>query len=422
MSLTASYRARWIVPVDQPPIEGGVVTVHNGRIVAVGQAVTGTPVHDLGDVVLLPGLVNAHTHLEFSLLDQPLGQAGMGFADWIAVVVQHRKQQTQQLMVETDGFQRFRRRSAQAGLTESRVSGVAAIGDIATPGWPRECFPAAELNATIFLELLGLDPSKHDSLMNMARSFVQDVQDTAGDLWPGLSPHAPYTASPQLVTSACQLSALERFPVAMHLAESRDELELLATKRGRMVEVLEAIGAWHPDALPAASAPLDYLKLLATAHRALVVHGNYLTSDEIHFLGEHRERMSAIYCPRTHAFFGHERYPLSEMLSAGVRVAVGTDSRASNPDLKLWEELKLIARQHPNVPPDQVLRMGTLNGAEALGIDHDYGSVTLGKVARLAVVRLSQRTATPYDSIFTSGGSADPLAQFLERNRAAPPR
>ncbi len=422
MSLTASYRARWIVPVDSPAIPGGVVTVRNGRIIAVGQTAAGSPVRDLGDVALLPGLINAHTHLEFSLLERPLGQPGMGFAIWIAGVVEHRKQQIQQLMVETDGFQRFRRRSALAGLAESHASGVVAIGDIATPGWPRECFPASELNATIFLELLGLDASKHDHLMSMARSFVQDVQDTAGDVRPGLSPHAPYTASPQLVTSVCQLSATERFPVAMHLAESRDELEMLATKRGRMVEVLDGIGAWHPDVLPAVSAPRDYLQRLATAHRALVVHGNYLTPDEIQFLGQHRERMSVIYCPRTHAFFGHERYPLLEMLTAGVRIAVGTDSRASNPDLKLLEELKLVAHQHPDVPPEQVLRMGTLSGAEALGIDHDYGSIMPGKIARLTVVRLTQPDVSPYDSIFTSSGSADPLAQFLERNRVAPLR
>src|SRR5207248_5598397 len=140
-------------------------------------------------------------------------------------------------------------------------------------------------------------------------------------------------------------------------------------------EVLQSAGAWHPEVIPLGRRPLDYLQALATAHRALVVHGNYLVADEIEFLAAHRERMSLVYCPRTHAYFGHEPYPVSQMLAAGVRVAVGTDSRASNPDLRLLEELRHIARHHPGVSPEAMLRMGTIAGAEALGIAADYGSI-----------------------------------------------
>src|SRR5205085_3833173 len=114
------------------------------------------------------------------------------------------------------------------------------VGEVATPGWPRECFPAAGLAVTVFLELLGLDRRKEDVLLSMAHSFVMDLQDAGGGLRPGLSPHAPYTTSPELVQNVCRLSAAERFPVAMHLAESREELELLAAHRGRMVEVLQS--------------------------------------------------------------------------------------------------------------------------------------------------------------------------------------
>src|SRR5947207_14449514 len=130
-----AYRARWVVPGEQPPFEGGIVTIAGGRIVAVGRNEAGMPPRDLGDVALLPGLVNAHTHLEFSLLEKPLGQPGMSFPDWIVRVVQHRREQNKALFVETDGFQRFRRRAAHAGLAESRWSAVAAVGDIGTPGW-----------------------------------------------------------------------------------------------------------------------------------------------------------------------------------------------------------------------------------------------------------------------------------------------
>lgn len=404
-----AFRARWVIPVDQPPIEGGIVTIAGGRIVAVGRNDSGQPPRELGDVALLPGFVNAHTHLEFSLLEKPLGRPGMAFPDWIARVVEHRREQNKALFVETDGFQRFRRRAAQAGLAELRASVTAAVGDIATPGWPRECFPAAGLAVTIFLELLGLDRSKEDALLSMAHSFVLDLQDAGGGLRPGLSPHAPYTTSPELVQNCCLLSAAERFPVAMHLAESREEVELLAAHRGRMVEVLQSVGAWHPERIPPGSRPLNYLQTLATAHRALVIHGNYLTADEIAFLSAQRDHMSVIYCPRTHAYFGHEPYPLAEMLAAGVRVAVGTDSRASNADLRLLAELRYIAQHHPAVSPEQILRLGTLSGAEALGIAADYGSITLGKRAIFAIVPVSVDPESPLEAILTSSVTANPL-------------
>src|SRR5215831_6902581 len=167
--MVATYRARWVLPVDQAPIEGGVGKGDNEQVT-----------QDLGDSVLLPGLVNAHTHLEFSLLEKPLGEPRMAFPDWIAQVVEYRRQQNKALFVETDGFQRFRRRAAEAGFAELRASGTTAFGDIATPGWPRASFPAEGLGATIFLELLGLEADKQDDLLTTAQSFVLDLQDGGG--------------------------------------------------------------------------------------------------------------------------------------------------------------------------------------------------------------------------------------------------
>src|SRR4029079_9905528 len=118
----------------------------------------------------------------------------------------------------------------------------------------------------------------------MARSFVLALQDATGDIRPGLSPHPPYTAGPTLVEQVCRLSAAERFPVAMHLAESREELELLASHSGRMVEVLQGIDAWHPEAIPIGSKPLDFLQRLSQAHRALIIHGNYLNRQDLKVL------------------------------------------------------------------------------------------------------------------------------------------
>jgi cytosine/adenosine deaminase-related metal-dependent hydrolase len=384
-----AVRARWTLPVDRPALEGGVVTIANGRIAAVGENVSGRPTVDLGDVALLPRLINAHTHLEFSLLRQPLGRPGIGFADWIRHVIDFRRQ-----------FGIGDQSQAQlAGLAESRAAGVAALGEIATAAWPPAVpAPLSELHVVVFRELLGLAAERVEPVMQLAgEHLAAGASESQSQYVAGLSPHAPYTVHPETLQRACALSAGQRVPVAMHLAETREELELLAKHTGPLVPLLESLGAWHPGDLPRGRRPLDYLRELAAAHRALVIHGNYLARDEIEFLAARRGSMSIVFCPRTHAFFGHEPYPLAEMLAAGVRVAVGTDSRASNPDLDLWQELRHVAQHHPQVAPCEILRMGTLAGAEALGLEAELGSITVGKRALLAVVPLSR-----LDELFTA--------------------
>jgi cytosine/adenosine deaminase-related metal-dependent hydrolase len=148
---------------------------------------------------------------------------------------------------------------------------------------------------------------------------------------------------------------------------------------------------------------LDYLRELTAAPRALAIHGNYLAADEIEFLAAHADRLAVVYCPRTHAWFGHTPYPLAHMLSAGVRVALGTDSRASNPDLSLLEEMRFVARHHPQLDPARVLELGTLAGALALGRDGDIGTLEPGKLANLAMVPLPEYEAVdPHELLFDS--------------------
>ena len=149
---------------------------------------------------------------------------------------------------------------------------------------------------------------------------------------------------------------------------------------------------WDPAAIPAGLRPMHYLRWLADAPRALVIHGNYLRRDEHDFLAEHADRMTAVYCPRTHAYFAHPPYPLAEMLAAGMHIALGTDSRASNPDLSILEEMRHVVHTHSDVSPETVLHIGTLAAAQALGRDADYGSITPGKLANLVAV--SARTGS----------------------------
>ena len=162
---------------------------------------------------------------------------------------------------------------------------------------------------------------------------------------------------------------------------------------------LAKLGAWIPSAMPRGARPLDYLEALQNAHRALIIHGNYLTTEEIEFSGARREQMSVVFCPRTHSYFSHDPYPLAQMLRGGVRVAVGTDSRASNPDLNLLSELRFVATHHPQVPPDKIVEMGTQAAAHALGIEANFGSITVGRRAQFVAFPIMERRRDPCEQV-----------------------
>jgi cytosine/adenosine deaminase-related metal-dependent hydrolase len=208
---------------------------------------------------------------------------------------------------------------------------------------------------------------------------------------------------PDLLAGAVALSAAAQAPLAFHLAESREEMELLHSGGGPLRELLEGLGAWQPGAIRPGTRPLEYLRVLARADRALVIHGNYLDDAEIELLAGHAGRMSVVYCPWTHAWFDHPPYPLEKLLAAGAAVALGTDSRASSPDLSLLAEMRLAAARHPAVAAEVVLQLGTLRAAAALGRQAEMGSLEPGKLANLAVVALPQREAAdPYELLLDS--------------------
>lgn len=362
-----TIRARWVLPIDRPSIEGGYVSVADGIITAVKASDPGeSPVIDLGDVVLLPGLVNAHTHLEFSGLTRPLGSPGESLPAWIRSVIADRGRGNRDAAA-----------AIAAGLQESQAAGVVAIGEIATA--PASCYSLDAMPRTVlFQEAIGFSAGRVDSV----HGDVEQRLTAAGPL-AGVSPHAPYTVHPRLLDRLIELATARGLPVAMHLAESPEELRFLRDGDGPFRELLEERSMWDDSAIPRGTRPLDYLRRLATASRSLVIHGNYLDDEEIAMVAENRGRLSVVFCPRTHAYFGRPTYPLQTMLDAGVRVALGTDSRASNPDLNLLNELRFAARAFPRVAPRKLLEMATLDGAAALGLDEAYGSLSVGKRAEL---------------------------------------
>ncbi len=388
MAVKFSLRARWVLTMDGPPIERGIVTIANQCIESVGpQNSCADDLQDLGNVVLMPGLVNTHTHLEFSDQQIPLGKPGMQMADWIRQVIAARN--------------RRRRDSAAAikrGLQESLAAGVTTLGEIATAA--ASDYPINGLPQLItFQEVIGFSSARQASVL---ADLTNRLLNCPADRMVGISPHAPYTVHPQLLSQLVEQAVVKQLPVAMHLAESRDELQLLASNDGPLRDLLQQRSMWDAESLAHSTRPLDYLKILARAPRVLVVHGNYLEPDEIRFLAEQKDHMAVVYCPRTHDFFGHTRYPLPEMLAAGVRVALGTDSRASNPDLGLLGEMRFLFKNFPELDSTQILSLGTLAGAAALGVAHDVGSITPGKIANLTAVACHADVANPAKAVLQS--------------------
>lgn len=412
-SSTLGLKARWILPVVSPPLEAGTVVLCNDRIVDVGRDKDADKTVDLGNCAIIPGLVNCHTHLEFSYLQEPLMAPGAAFTDWIWAVLAERIDRASQGAGELDG------NGIARGIAELKVAGTAMVGEIATEeAWPQvmRSTRSAPICGVRFWELIGTSGSREHDAREAAQRFLH--ADPPAGWRSGLSPHAPYTVGMQLLEFAVQLAKRQNQPVAMHLAETREELQLIESQNGPLRELLDALGVWQEGSIPCGARLVNYLERLADAPRSLVVHGNYLDELSTDFLAQRAAKMSVIYCPRTHAYFGHERYPLGRLLRRGVHIALGTDSRASNPDLSLFEEARFIATTHQNVDPAIVLALATLHGARALSASHHVGALRAGMSSDLTIVHLPEGVHDPLGALFHPSSRPESLAHYWARSFA----
>ena len=411
------YRAAWVCPVEQPLIKNGCVLVVDGLIAAVEpfseslKLPEGCRTIDLGNAAIVPGLVNAHTHLEFSHLKQPLGQPGIKFTDWVRLIVGQRTATSQE-------DPQSKQATILAGIQESFQAGVWAVGDIATDPVGENAYLASEhqtpVHTTVFLEQLG---RKQELLQKQGSQL--DVHLLKNDLVPesfacGASPHATYSVGWDLLDQICVAAKQHQSPVAMHVAETTAERQLCDSMTGEFVNLLQDFGVWDPDSFVPRRSIKAFLGRLSQAPRSLVVHGNYLDSSELDLV-QRNENMSIVFCPRTHQFFKHTPYPLQEMLRRQINVAIGTDSRASSPDLNLFADLKLVANDFPDLSAMEVLKLGTQNGALALDIEDRFGTLSVGKQAAISCVInqdliTNQSPAEVDDWMFASNSRCEPVS------------
>ena len=377
--------ADWVVPVEGAPIRDGAVEIDDltGTIAAVG------PREELGDsvhyeeAVILPGFVNAHTHLEY---DVYVGFGdGLRFADWIGLHVQRKAR------IELEDMEAI----ARLGVLECLRSGITTVGDCSFSGAAATACADLGLRGTIYLEVFG---GTDGPIAERFEPIRERIADSLTDhVRVGISPHAPYTCTLDLYAACSELG----LPVATHLAESDDETEFLRTGHGAWASFAEML-------VP----PLGTTGIRALAEAGLlssnVIAAHCVKADheEIALLAEHD--VAVAHCPRSNGILGCGVAPLTALREAGIRVCIATDSPASTPSFDMFDEMRaaIVGARAREGRPDaltaaEALELATLGGARALGLGETLGSIVPGKQADLTVLSLADTPFIPWEDPVT---------------------
>lgn len=370
--------AAWVVPMDRAPIADGGVLVEAGRILTLGKAenlrkqYSDAQRMDFRHCTLVPGLINAHTHLELSDLKcaAPQGQ----FIDWLA-----------QLVPKPSGVFDEQGKSiataTRAGIEQCLRFGVTTVGDISRfCSISRPVLRESALRAVSFGEVLAMGQRRKLLEERLASAADRSVESPL--LRIGISPHAPYSIESHGYRRCLAVAQSLGLPLTTHLAETPDEATFLLDHAGPFRELWQRIGGWDSEVNRFAGGPIRYaVELGLLDYPTLLAHVNYCNDDELAIL--ERGKASVVYCPRTHAYFGHPPHRWRDMMEAGINVTVGTDSCASSPDLNLVDDLRLLHELAPQVAPKVLWEMATIRAARSLGLQDQIGSIAPGKNADL---------------------------------------
>ena len=373
------FAADWVLPVDGPPIERGAVAIEGGRIAAVGAEDELGPVDQRYErAAIVPGFVNAHTHLEYAVY-AGFGD-GLDFGPWILVHVARKR------LLDWERTLAI----ARLGAAHCLSSGVTTVADASFSGASARACAELGLRAIVAFEIFGAEPARV-ARYEEKRALVEEY---LGDLVrPGISPHAPYTVSGELYAACDELG----LPVVTHVAESAAEREWLLDGTGPWQEYTELLGP------PIGTTSIRMLAERGLLHdRVIAAHCVHVDAEEIALLAS--SAAGVAHCPRSNALLGCGIAPLRDLLDAGVRVGLGTDSPASTPSFDLFEELRTAVysartreRRGDALCAPEALELATLGAARALGLEDEVGSLTPGKRADLAVVSLRGSLYSPVE-------------------------
>jgi cytosine/adenosine deaminase-related metal-dependent hydrolase len=388
-SLSASaavtiLRARVVLPVSGPPIEDGAVSIRGNRIASVGRwrdlsISGGANVVDLGKMVLLPGLVNAHCHLDYTHMAGEIPPQ-RSFIDWIQLITTSKSGWIYSDFAE----------SWLAGAKMLLRTGTTTLGDVEmVPELLPDVWSATPLRVISCLELTGVKSRRPP------REILDEALQKIASLPPGrcragLSPHAPYSTQPELLRLVAEASRRHELPLVTHVAESDQEFEMFMDGKGLMFDWLRRNGRDMSDC--GHGSPIAHLAQQGYLRpNLLAIHVNYLAPGDVALLAKHR--VNVVHCPRTHAYFKHHRFPLAELAAAGINLCLGTDSLASHlvtrkktSELNLFDEMRELATTAPSLRPETILQMATLNSAAALGLKSHAGELAPGAFADLIAI------------------------------------
>lgn len=410
------FLSRYLLPVTSAPIEDGALLVNEGRIVAVGRrkeliaVSTGAAMVDFGDAILLPPLVNAHTHLE--LTHFPLWDKGCrpdtdpaGFVDWILHVIRVKR---------GVALERFEP-SLAAGIEASYAAGTGAVGDILSYFPARKAYVNTPLRGHLYLETLGRDPGMGRKILSRIGDLLQEKR--AGQLKLGIAPHSPYSVSAEYLEHIFDFARRRKVPTTLHLAESREESTFLYDSLGPMKDLLYPFVGWERMVPPPARrSPVAFVDACGgLVPSCLLAHGVQVDAADAGRLA--RSGATVVCCPRSNARLGVGKAPVALYRQAGVPLALGTDSLASCDSLSIWDEIAFAYDWFEGqLSPFELLTMATISGARALGVAGDLGELKVGLGCNFQV--LTPEDLPPFKDLeaflCAPGRSAEVSSLFLD--------
>ena len=389
-------RSRIVVPMVGEPIENGAVAIDGNQIVGVGRfeevkASHGGDVLDLGEQIVLPGLINGHCHLDYTLLRDKIPPQD-AFTDWIHAINSHKAALSEEDYIA----------SIEAGLTEVQKFGTTTLLNLeAVPNLlPR--IPRPLLRVWWYAEMIDVrEPVPVSKISKQLHQWFESHPEWLGGF--GLAPHALFTASAQLFSAALETSRKCQVRLTTHLAESREEMRMFCNANGPLFDFLKRIGRQLDDC--GGTTPLScLLQRNAVDERWIIAHLNELSEEDFDLLAR-AKKFHIAHCPRSHTFFGHTPFPLRRLQGLGFNICLGTDSLASNSSLSLFSEMRELLRKEPWISPREALTMVTVNAADAIGQADALGRINPGFRADLIAIPSTQTGEGVFDAIVAFEGT-----------------
>ncbi len=386
MSDSTIHAAAWLINPDRPPVAGGAVLVQDDLIAATGTLAElkgrySTAIVEHHDCAILPGFVNAHTHLELThfpswRLRTHVDYNPRRFSDWVIQLIKITRG------LHTDDF----RASLVEGLRKCVESGTTAVGDIVTHYELLPSYAVPPLGGRLFFEALGHEPARFNERLNQALIAAESLGN--GHLQAGLSPHAPYTTGEVNLPLIRDVAASRGLPLAVHLSESQAETDFIFDTSGPLADELYPFVGWQQHLTPprhcSSTELLDRFGLLTSA--TLAVHCVHVTLADAQLLKQ--RGVTICLCPRSNDRLDVGRAPLALFRKLGIPLALGTDSLASNDSISLWDEMRFALDLFAGeLSPADIFRMVTSDGAAALGLSDRIGSLEVGKRADFQIIR-----------------------------------